>query len=94
MGLHFAVTDFGLREHHKDAYGRVGRWMIAAAVLLGWAIGFAGDVSEATLAMILAFLAGGVILNVLKEELPEERESRFWAFAFGAGAYATLLLML
>ena len=24
-----------------------------------------------------AFLAGGVILNILKEELPAERESRF-----------------
>lgn len=32
------------------------------------------------------------IENVHKEALPEERHSRFWAFAFGAGAYAALLL--
>ncbi len=43
---------------------------------------------------ILAVLAGSVILNVLKEELPEERESRFCAFAVGAGTYAALLLTL
>jgi hypothetical protein len=33
-------------------------------------------------------------LNVLKEELPEERQSRFWAFALGAAIYALLLLTL
>ena len=29
-------------------------------------------------------------MNVLKEELPEERQSRFWAFAFYAGVLLTL----
>ena len=42
--------------------------------------------------VLFALLAGGIILNVLKEELPEERKSRFWAFALGAGTYAALLL--
>jgi hypothetical protein len=32
-------------------------------------------------------------MNVLKEELPEERESSFWAFALGAAAYAVVLLI-
>ncbi len=39
-----------------------------------------------------ALLARGVVLNVLREELPEDGESRFSAFAFGSGAYAALLL--
>jgi hypothetical protein len=43
--------------------------------------------------VLLALLAGGVILNVMKEELPEERESRFWASATGSAVYATLLLL-
>jgi hypothetical protein len=42
--------------------------------------------------VLVALLAGGVILNVLKEEVPSERQSRFWAFAAGAAAYAGLLL--
>jgi hypothetical protein len=33
-----------------------------------------------------------MVLNVLKEELPEDRDSRFAAFAVGAGGYAALLL--
>ena len=46
------------------------------------------------LAALIAFLAGGVVLNVLKEEIPEERESCFWAFALAAALYTTLLLAL
>ncbi len=94
MALHFVVNDYGLREHHKQDYARIGRWVLVGALLLGWAVGLAGEISEAALAALLAFLAGGVILNVLKEELPEERESRYWAFALGAAAYAALLLAL
>ena len=93
MAVHFVVNDHGLREDHKEPYHHLGRWILAAAVLAGWVVGVAGDVSEAVLAVLFAFLAGGVMLNVLKEELPEERQSRFWAFAFGASAYAAILLL-
>ena len=94
MALHFVVNDFGLREHHKDAYTRVGRWVLGVAVLLGWLAGLLGEIPEAALALPLAFLAGGVVLNVLKEELPAERESRFWPFTAGAVVYAALLLLI
>jgi predicted membrane protein len=94
MALHFVVNDFGLRENHKHAYHKLGRWILAAAIMLGWIIGVGSELSKAAIALLFAFLAGGIILNVLKEELPEERQSRFWAFALGAGIYAVLLLTL
>ncbi len=93
MGVHFVVNDFGLREDHEGAYDRAGRWVLAAAILVGWVVGLLSGISEAALAVLFAFLAGGVIMNVLKEELPEERGSRFWAFALGAAAYAAVLLV-
>lgn len=92
MTLHFIVNDHALREQHGRTYDRVGRWILAAAPLAGLGIGLATAVSPAAVAGLFAFLAGGVVLNVLKEELPEDRESRFWAFAVGAAAYAALLL--
>lgn len=94
MALHFLVNDRGLREHHKDLYGRLGRWLLAGAVLIGWIVGFVTEIPEAAIAVLVAFLAGGVILNVLKEELPEERESRFRAFVSGTIPCAALLLAL
>lgn len=94
MALHFVVTDFGLNEDHKQPYRAVGRWVLVAAVLAGFAIGWLTELSEVAIAVLIAFLAGGVILNVLKEEVPSERRSRFWAFAVGAAGYAVLLLWL
>ncbi|HEY9750640.1 MAG TPA: hypothetical protein V6C63_18305 [Allocoleopsis sp.] len=94
MALHFVVNDYGLREHHKKPYDQIGRWILAAAVMAGWVIGSSSQISPAAIAVLFAFLAGGVVLNVLKEELPENRESRFWAFAAGAIGYAALLLAL
>lgn len=94
IAFHFLVTDFGLREHHKQRYDAIGRWILAASVGGGVALGWTMEVPEALVVAILAFLAGGIVLNVLKEELPAERRSRFWAFAAGAGAYAAVLLAL
>lgn len=94
MALHFVVTDYGLNEDHKARYRHVGRWLLAAAVLLGFLVGLATEISEAAVAVLTAFLAGGVILNVLKEEVPSEQRSRFWAFAAGMAGYAALLLTL
>jgi hypothetical protein len=94
MALHFLVTDFGLHEHHRALYRRVGRWVLVAALGTGLALGRREVLSEPALAVLVAFVAGGVILNVLKEEVPGERKSRFWAFALGCAAYAALLLAL
>lgn len=44
--------------------------------------------------MLFAFLAGSVVLNVIKEELPSERRSRFASFAAGVLGYSVVLLAM
>ena len=68
--------------------------MLVLALVAGWATGFIVDLPKTVIVLVMAFVGGGIILNVLKEELPEERESRYWAFALGAFLYAILLLSL
>ncbi len=92
MALHFMTNDFGLRQDQKEQYDRSGRWVIAGAVLLGWGIGLVTTLPPIVIGFLFAFLAGGVVLNVLKEELPEERESRFLPFMLGGAIYAALLI--
>ncbi len=92
MGLHFLTTDHGMRQHHPGAYDRVSRWVLAAAVFAGWLLGMAYALPPLVIGCLFAFLAGGVVLNVMKEELPEERESRFGPFLGGAVFYAALLV--
>ena len=94
MALHFLVNDYSLREHHGRAYRRYARWILSAAVFAGLAVGYVTSISELHLAVLFAFLAGSIVLNVIKEELPAERESRFWAFAAGAVGYSALLVLL
>lgn len=94
MALHFVTNDFGLREDQKHLYDRVGRWIIAAAVMGGWVLGIFITLPQLVIGLLFAFLAGGVVLNVLKEELPEERESQYVPFLVGAASYSALLLVL
>jgi hypothetical protein len=92
LGVHLVVNDLGLRAHHRRRYHDTGRWILGAALLAGWALGLAIDLGDTAIAALTAFLGGAIVLNVLKEELPEERESRFWPFLVGAFLYAAVLL--
>jgi hypothetical protein len=92
LALHFGVNDVGLRDHHKHLYDRIGRWLLAGAIVLGWALGEAFHLDEAAVLAIWALIAGGIILNVLKEELPEEQDSHFGFFCAGAAVYGLVLL--
>jgi zinc transporter ZupT len=94
IALHFLVNDYGLRQDHKDTYHQLGRWVLAGAVLGGWLIGLVTDVGEVAVDVLFSLVAGAIILNVLKEELPEERQSRFLPFITGVTFYAILLLLL
>jgi zinc transporter ZupT len=91
LAVHFITSDNALREAHKEDYDRMGRWLLAMGILAGWVLGVSMKLNESFIAVLFALLAGGVILNVMKEELPEDRESNFWAFAAGAAGYTVLL---
>jgi zinc transporter ZupT len=90
LGVHFIVNDQALRDNHGEVYDKSGRWLLAAMPLAGWLVGILTEIDRLWLSALFAFLAGSIVLNVLKEELPEDRESRFWAFALGRSAYSAL----
>jgi Mg2+/citrate symporter len=94
FGLHFMVNDRSLSDHHKHLYDKYGRWLLAGSIVTGAVIGQAFVVHEAMIAAIYALIAGAIILNILKEELPEERESCFWSFVTGAIAYGVLIFLV
>lgn len=94
MTLHFVINDHSLRNSHKQRYDKVGRWLLSSAILVGWILGLLIELHEAAIASIFAFLSGGILLNVMKEELPGEKQSRIAPFIIGAVSYAILLLTL
>lgn len=94
LGLHFVINDLGLRHRHRRRYDRFGRPLLVLSLVAGWIVGVATELSEATVGLAVAFLAGGIVLNVIKEEVPSERQSRFIPLAAGALAYTALLLLV
>ena len=94
MALKFIVSDYGLHQAHQSNYDKVGKWMVIVALGAGWAVGMLTDVHPVAIGLVRGFLAGGVILNVLKEELPAERKAKYWPFLIGAISYGGLLLAL
>lgn len=94
MFTHFLVNDHGLLDHYREKYLHRGRYFVAFSILGGWVVGYFAQVSETVVAILFALVAGSVILNVLKEELPEERKSNFWAFLIGLLFYSALLVVI
>lgn len=93
IALHFFVIDYSLREHHEYSYDQYGRWFLTAAIMSGAIAGRVIHLEEAAIAIVWAFLAGSIILNILKRELPDENKSCFWSFLGGTTLYAGLLLL-
>lgn len=93
MTFHFLVVDRSLRNEHNGAYIQTGRWVLVAGIFTGWIIGVVTVLPELVLDSMLGFVAGGVVINSIKEELPKEGEGRFWAFVIGAIAYSVLIVI-
>ena len=95
MGLHFVLTDRGLEEHYPQRFGTAGRWALAAALLVGWALAAVLAPSSAVLvALLTALLGGSILLNVFKEEVPSGSRSSFGWFLTGLVLYAGLLALV
>ncbi len=92
--LHFTVNDHALRSHHKALYDRFGRWLLAMAVIGGYLVGTGYMLHKASIAILWAFVAGGLILNVIKDELPQHRETSLGTFIIGISGYAALLVIV
>jgi hypothetical protein len=93
MGLHFVLTDRGLSAHYPRRFRRAGRFLLSGALAAGWLLAaLLAPTSTLVVVLLTALLAGGILLNVFKEELPSAtgRSSYPW-FLAGLVLYAVLL---
>ncbi|WP_116051130.1 hypothetical protein [Amycolatopsis palatopharyngis] len=95
MGLHFVLNDRSLRTHYPRRFTAGGRYSLAGALLLGWALSaILAPTSTVLVSVLTALLGGAILLNVIKEEVPSERSSSFGWFLTGLGSYAVLLTVV
>jgi hypothetical protein len=93
LGLHYFITDYSLRQKHPGVYDRLGRFILAIALSFGFIAGLLTELPKTSIIYGVAFVAGGVILNVLSHELPaDEKRTSFPGFALGGILYSIVLV--
>jgi len=94
MAVHLLTFDHAFRRERGESYARRGHLLLAAAALVGWGLGVAIAAPRGGLALMLAFLSGGVIVNTAILELPTSASGAMWPFVVGAVIYGGLLINL
>ena len=93
IGLHFMLVDRNFSAHFGKQFSGKARLMFLLALLLGWVVTVVTDpVNVLLVSLMVAFLAGSVLYNVFREELPMGKNSSFGGFCVGVILFAGLLL--
>jgi hypothetical protein len=94
IGMHLIYKDYVLRSHHSSAFEYKGQFALAFAPLAGWLAHTLITPPEIVLDLFIAVLAGFLMQNVFRDELPSAHTVRLsWLFG-GAGAFTALALAL
>ncbi|WP_026675189.1 hypothetical protein [Alkalihalobacterium bogoriense] len=94
IGLHFIAVAHDLWRKSPERYNKVGRYVLASGICIGWLIAMLTQFSAVTQSIIFAFISGAMLLNVLKNELPKERDAHFPTFAVAIVSYTSITLGL
>jgi hypothetical protein len=92
IALHYFTNDYSLSKEHGQEYQKYGRWLIVVALFLGWFTGLWITLSPTAIALVSAFIGGGVIMNVTRHELPKDNPNSLGSFLLFALVYTIILL--
>lgn len=87
IGLHLLYTDFELGSSHPGEFDSWGRYALATAPIVGWLVDSFTPPVDVLCHVGTAILAGAIIYNVFKRELPEHKKSSFLLLLVGVLAY-------
>ena len=94
ISAHILLADRTLAAEHPRVFRRRFRWFGSAALVAGTIHTFIfHPVSELTLAVATAFVGGGLLISVFREELPDPRGSSLIWFGLGLSSMTMLLLL-
>jgi hypothetical protein len=91
LGLHLMGIDHHIAHRHASAFSAVLRWVFAACCIVGWAIGaFTADFEHAVM-LSNTFVAGGIIVVAIREELRDRHSTLLPFFAAVVLASAAII---
>lgn len=94
IALLYFINDYNLNKNHGKNYETIGKWVLIASLFLGWVMGIVYVLPKSAIAMVSAFIGGGVIMNVTRHQLPKDTAHSLLAFLIAAVLYAAILLSI
>ena len=94
MTLHLLTIDNTLSEEHEEIHEGRGRYVMAAAAVMGWCIGSIATAPKNVEALLLAFVSGGVMVNSMIGELSSNKNVHILPFVLGSAIYGVILMQL
>lgn len=92
IGLHLFVNDHSLKEKLGVSYQQRERWILTSALYFGWIVGLIFELPASAVALVSAFIGGGVVMNVTRHELPPDSPNSTPLF-LGATVFYTIILL-
>lgn len=94
IALHYFINDYSLYKVHGSQYKNNNKWVLIVSLFIGWIAGFWATLSKTSIALVSAFIGGGVIMNVTRHELSKENLHNLGAFLLAAFFYTAILLSI
>lgn len=94
LGVHFLALGHDLYRHYGTKYLNQGRYLLTAGILGGGFFARFIELAEHVEALVFAFVAGAMILNIVKFELPSDRNLHVRTFTLAVFGYGGTLLIL
>lgn len=94
MGMHYFIVDHNANEENGALYNQKGRWFLVLALFFGYIVGYLTSIPDTVVAITVSFISGGVLLNVLRYELPKREQIGYYFFLMGSLIFTLLILNL
>jgi len=94
LSLHFITLDKSMEEHYDTLYRKFGRYIAAAAPLIGWGLSSIFPENQSEGYLLLAFVVGVVLFNSIKNEVPEGKSRNIREFMVGALISGSLIIII
>lgn len=83
LTLHMLAVNHQMRKWHSRAFDDYFRWLFALALFIGWGAGVFLDIPRELEIVVTGMLAGGIITNIMNEELPDNEPRKILPFIAG-----------
>ncbi len=95
ISLHFFTSDYTFfPQAGESVKQRYIQTVLILFLFSGWFIGSMYMIPKASIALVSAFIGGGVIMNVIGHEIPEEKPNSSISFLMSTIGYSIILLSL